>query len=170
MKYDVELDGVTRCIELSNNDGVWMVRVDGGPAREIRAVRDGATGWRLTHDADTHRVGVGRRGDRVSTVIDGVPRHGTVLDPRKRGLEDADGAGEGVLTTQMPGAIVRVPVSVGDTVTEGQVIVVVEAMKMENEFRAPFDGVVEALSVEAGQAVEAGAVLARLAPSDAETD
>ncbi|MCB9680888.1 MAG: biotin/lipoyl-binding protein [Alphaproteobacteria bacterium] len=67
----------------------------------------------------------------------------------------------------MPGAVVRVQVSAGDSVHAGQVLVVVEAMKMENEFKAPFAGVVASVEVAAGQAVESGAVLVVLDPADA---
>ncbi|HHO51784.1 MAG TPA: hypothetical protein ENK18_13135 [Deltaproteobacteria bacterium] len=59
----------------------------------------------------------------------------------------------------MPGAVVRVLVAAGAEVTAGQVLVVVEAMKMENEFKAPAAGVVEAVHVQAGSSVDAGALL-----------
>ena len=60
----------------------------------------------------------------------------------------------------MPGRVVRVLVSIGDRVLAGQPIVVVEAMKMENELRSPKEGVVREVNVQAGGAVEAQAVLA----------
>jgi biotin carboxyl carrier protein len=60
----------------------------------------------------------------------------------------------------MPGKIVRVLVAAGDQVTARQGLVVVEAMKMENELRAPHAGRVAELTVREGQAVEAGATLA----------
>jgi pyruvate carboxylase subunit B len=59
----------------------------------------------------------------------------------------------------MPGRVVRVLVAVGDHVTARQGVVVVEAMKMENELRAPRDGTVTEIAVLPGAAVEAGAVL-----------
>jgi propionyl-CoA carboxylase alpha chain len=59
----------------------------------------------------------------------------------------------------MPGRIARVLVAPGDRVTAGQAVVVVEAMKMENEMRAPKDGVVREISVKEGAAIEAGARL-----------
>ena len=59
----------------------------------------------------------------------------------------------------MPGRAVRVLVSVGDHVRARQGVIVVEAMKMENELRAPRDGIVKDVRVAAGAAVEAGAVL-----------
>ena len=59
----------------------------------------------------------------------------------------------------MPGRVMRVLVAVGDRVTARQGVVVVEAMKMENELRAPKDGVVKEVLVAPGAAVETGAVL-----------
>jgi pyruvate carboxylase subunit B len=62
----------------------------------------------------------------------------------------------------MPGKIVTVLVNVGDTVEKDQGLLVVEAMKMENELRAPGPGVVREVRVNSGQAVEAGELLARI--------
>jgi biotin carboxyl carrier protein len=59
----------------------------------------------------------------------------------------------------MPGKIVRVLVGEGDDVEEGQGVVVVEAMKMENEIGSPKDGKISAVKVESGQTVESGATL-----------
>jgi pyruvate carboxylase subunit B len=59
----------------------------------------------------------------------------------------------------MPGRVVRVLVAVGDRVTAGQGVVVVEAMKMENDLRTPTDGVVKEILVVPGAAVDSGAVL-----------
>ena len=62
----------------------------------------------------------------------------------------------------MPGLVVRVNVAVGDQVAAGQGLVVIEAMKMENELRASAAGVVRAVHVEAGAAVNKGVVLVEL--------
>ncbi len=65
----------------------------------------------------------------------------------------------------MPGTIVRVPVAEGDQVEVGDVVLVLEAMKMENELYAPVTGTVKAIYVEPGQAVEMNAVLAEIEPA-----
>jgi biotin carboxyl carrier protein len=88
---------------------------------------------------------------------------GTAVDPRASALDLAAGGSKGTVRSPMPGAVVRVLVAPGDAVTKGQVLVVVEAMKMENEFRAADDGVVASVGVAVGQAVEAGAVLVVMA-------
>ena len=69
-------------------------------------------------------------------------------------------AGEGeAVNCPMPGTIVSVNVKAGDTVKAGQILMVLEAMKMENEIMAGTDGTVTAVAVSAGQSVDAGALL-----------
>ncbi len=68
-----------------------------------------------------------------------------------------------VVRAQIPGRVVRVWVATGDQVEQGQRLLAVEAMKMENEVRAPRAGAVEAIEVSAGQTVELGAELVRIA-------
>jgi biotin carboxyl carrier protein len=78
--------------------------------------------------------------------------------PASRGVV----AREGALTAIMPGKIIRILATEGDKVAEGDVICILEAMKMENELKAPLAGVVKALHVQAGQDVEMGALLAEI--------
>ena len=70
----------------------------------------------------------------------------------------ASGAGESI-TSPMPGNILAVNVAAGDKVKKGQVLMILEAMKMENEIMAPRDGKVTAVAVTKGAAVESGALL-----------
>jgi biotin carboxyl carrier protein len=71
-------------------------------------------------------------------------------------------AGEGAVTAIMPGKVIRVLVSVGDAVAVGQVVCILEAMKMENELKASKAGTVKAIHVQPGSDVEMGAVLAEI--------
>ena len=75
-------------------------------------------------------------------------------------------AAPGSLTATMPGTVTRVAVAQGDGVEAGQVLLVLEAMKMEHPLAAPTAGVVAALHVEVGQQVETGAVLAVVEPPE----
>ena len=89
-----------------------------------------------------------------------------VLDPRAwrgkhSGVLEAEGRRQ--ILAPMPGKVVRVLVKQGDAVEAGQGLVVVEAMKMQNEIRSPKSGKIERLSVTEGQAVNAGEVLAVVA-------
>ena len=71
----------------------------------------------------------------------------------------AEGAGERTLKTQMPGRVVRILVAEGESVEEGQPVIVVEAMKMENELKSPVSGSVQRLCVEEGDQVQARSTL-----------
>ncbi|MEM6931697.1 MAG: acetyl-CoA carboxylase biotin carboxyl carrier protein subunit, partial [Myxococcota bacterium] len=96
----------------------------------------------------------------VAAQIGGEGAFGRAVDPRDEALLALSGGGQGEVKTPMPGAVVRVEVAEGDEVEKGQVLVVVEAMKMENEFRAESAGRVTSLPVKAGDSVDSGAVLA----------
>ena len=86
-----------------------------------------------------------------------------VVDPRtwrcrRHGVLEAEGRQQ--VLAPMPGKVVRLLVKVGDKVEAGQGLLVVEAMKMQNEIRSPKSGVVERLQAKEGQPVNAGEVLA----------
>ena len=86
-------------------------------------------------------------------LLNGRTRYG------RKGDRGGAGAGPQRLLAPMPGKIVRVPVAVGDSVRARQPVVVVEAMKMENELRAGRDGIVAEIHAREGMSVEAGALL-----------
>ncbi|WP_296595005.1 biotin/lipoyl-containing protein, partial [Phenylobacterium sp.] len=75
------------------------------------------------------------------------------------------GAGDGQVRAPMPGKITQLSVKAGETVTKGQPLLTLEAMKMEHALSAPFDGVVEDLAAELGAQVSEGALLAKLTPA-----
>jgi propionyl-CoA carboxylase alpha chain len=77
-----------------------------------------------------------------------------------RFLDPAEQVAAGSLLAPMPGSVVRIAVAVGDTVTAGQPILWLEAMKMQHRINAPSDGVVSELPVSEGQQIDVGAVLA----------
>jgi pyruvate carboxylase subunit B len=94
-----------------------------------------------------------------------------VVDERTRHIRSLTGAGTRaagppVLKAPMPGLVVRVPVEPGQRVAAGAGVVVLEAMKMENELRAPTDATVRAVHVRPGQAVEKGQVLVEFAAGE----
>ena len=88
----------------------------------------------------------------------GAPAAAPVAAPAAAPAPFASGAGESI-TSPMPGNILAVNVAAGDMVKKGQVLMILEAMKMENEIMAPRDGKVTAVAVTKGAAVESGALL-----------
>ena len=97
---------------------------------------------------------------RGTAVFDVVPRF--VLP----GAEEPTGG----LTAPMPGVVLELRVAVGDAVTTGQTLVVLEAMKMEHHMKAPFDGHVAEMLISDGQQVESGAVLLVIDPLETDLD
>ena len=88
--------------------------------------------------------------DGFEVEVVGFRHEFEVIDPRRKALRMAEGAGEKVLKTQMPGRVIRLLVEEGQEVEEGQPVVVVEAMKMENEMKSPVEGTVRRICVAEG--------------------
>ena len=82
--------------------------------------------------------------------------------PRKRGGHTGTAASGDAVTAPMQGTVVKVAVEEGQTVAVGDLVVVLEAMKMENPVTAHKDGVITGLAVEAGAAITQGTVLAEI--------
>ena len=111
----------------------------------------------LTTEGASPRVGVIGRGYR--TYVDVESERQRVANAVKKGA----GASENLVRAPMPGRIVKVLVSKGDAVTAGQPLLVMEAMKMENELKAKGDAIIADVHVAAGATVDGGAKLVTLA-------
>ena len=165
MKYVVDVNGARVEVSL-DADGI---RVDGELVQAHLSGVEGTPIHLLTLGSAIHRIAV-RRGDgrgRYSLWTDGYRFEVEALDDRTRAIRDLTGkdgraVGPRPLVAPMPGLIVRVNVRVGDAVQAGQGLVVMEAMKMENELRASAAGTVTGVRAVAGTAVEKGAVLVEL--------
>jgi acetyl/propionyl-CoA carboxylase alpha subunit len=123
----------------------------------------------LNVNGTLHRLAV-RRGEsrgEYSIWSDSHRFEVVALDERRRAINDMSGAaaassGPAPLVAPMPGLVVRLNVALGDQVLPGQPLVVMEAMKMENELRSSSAGVVAAIRAQPGAAVEKGAILIEL--------
>lgn len=169
MIFEIELNGKTRTVALERDpsaEGRFRVTVD-GTAVAVDVRRTGAYGLSMLFPDDSHASGVvhvapGQAPGELLGVIGGRTMAVTVNGRRSRrgDAEAAAGAhGEQRIAAPMPGRVVRVLVAPGDTVQARQAVIVVEAMKMENELRSPKTGRVKDVAVPAGTAVEAGRVL-----------
>jgi biotin carboxyl carrier protein len=101
---------------------------------------------------------------RLSIRVRGRVVRLEMLEQRRKRMKDAasshfSGSGNSLVTSPMPGKVLRYLVAEGAAVTEGQGVAVIEAMKMENELLCPKDGVVKTICVEPGCAVESGTKL-----------
>ena len=167
MTFDIDVNGRTRMVSVERAaEGRYRVVVDGRP-HEIDAARVGTFGLSLLLDGDSgvsREVQVAPAGPvgQMLVRIDGRTVMATVNGRRTgRAAADVSTGARGVqaVLAPMPGRVVRVLVAVGDAVTARQAVVVVEAMKMENELRSPKDGRVKEIAVTAGASVEAGRIL-----------
>jgi pyruvate carboxylase subunit B len=165
MKYVVDVHG--QRVEVVLHDGEVRVGDQSFDAHIVNV--DGTPVQMLTIGRSVYRVVVERGAVRGSYVlwIDGWRFPIEALDERTRAIRDAAAvsaaaAGPAPLVAPMPGLIVRVLVDEGAEVTAGQPLVVMEAMKMENELRSPSSGRVVAVKVKPGAAVEKGAELIAL--------
>jgi acetyl/propionyl-CoA carboxylase alpha subunit len=166
MKYIVEINGETREVSVAEGTvagpgeppiSAELSEIEGSP---VRMVRIGDEVFRVVAEK---REGRGR----YLLWIDGYRFEVEALDERRRALRDLTAAAAGPsgpapIVAPMPGLIVRVNVAVGDTVEAGQGVVVMEAMKMENELRATAAGKVRSVEIAPGTAVEKGALLVSL--------
>jgi pyruvate carboxylase subunit B len=143
--YSVSIDGRAQVVDLATSNGVLhSLKLANGSQYMFGYHRDGTK----------HEVSFSDR-----TVI--VDLYDPLSMKRKRGGDDGDGGGAHIRAI-MPGRVVRIHVAPGDEVRRGQGLLILEAMKMENEIVAPRDGVVAELLVIAGQAVDNGDELVRL--------
>ena len=168
MRFSLTLGGETKTVEVVEQNGRYRVRLGeewldvdarGGPGGPLSLLIDGAA-WladldevdgeiAVTLDGQTFRLQVEETGHRAG---------------RRRG---ASGSAGQRLVAPMPGRVVAVHVRPGDRVEPDAPLVVLEAMKMENEFRAAAGGVVAEVGVSPGQAVNAGDLLVVVAPDAA---
>ena len=165
MKYFVDVNGERREVVL-DADGIHA----GGAKQDARLTEvEGTPVWLLTVGDEVHRLIIKRGESRGSyTITVGGFRYDVeAVDERTRVIRDLSGvsaaaAGPAPLKAPMPGLIVRINVEAGAEVQAGQGLVVMEAMKMENELRATAAGKVKRVVVSVGQAVEKGALLVEM--------
>ena len=162
MIYEVNVDGKLHRLELEKADGSWECRLDGHEIK-IDAVIPRRDVLSLLVDGRAYEI------KREQTATDlhmwvGNARFAVELrDPRSlrwRRVSGGDDQGPRKLVAPMPGRIVRVLVDERAEVAMGQGIVVVEAMKMQNEIKSPKKGTVQKILAVPGAAVNAGDVLA----------
>jgi pyruvate carboxylase subunit B len=168
MKYFVTIDD--RELEVTVDGD--RVTVDGTVVQAELSPVPGTPLKRLTIDGKTLQWPMDKAsGGRWVVAPLGESWEVEVLDERARHIRQLTGSGQGksresVLKAPMPGLVVRVEVEPGQTVVEGQGILVLEAMKMENELRASAAGTVAAVLVVPGAAVEKGDVLVEYSPAE----
>lgn len=161
MTYDIVIDGKHYRLELRQDDGRWKCVLDGRDI-EVDAVlaRPDVLSLRLGNKA--YEVKCERVGSDMHLWVGSVRYAAEVRDPRslRSRTRAIDEHGPRKLTAPMPGKVVRILLREGAAVEAGTGIVVVEAMKMQNEVKSPKKGTVQRIVVSEGAAVNSGDVLA----------
>jgi acetyl/propionyl-CoA carboxylase alpha subunit len=146
-------------LEITSSGNEYTVSLDG---RQHRAERIESSGNRLELLIDGRRVVayVSPDGQRRWVTVGGRTFLLTKAATSRRSAAGHDGSSE--LRAPMPGQVRAIHVHPGETVTKGQVLAILEAMKMEIRLQAPFDGMVSSVDTEVGQTVEREQILIRL--------
>ena len=173
MQYDIDIGGRIRRVvvqRVHRSSGTFTVSIDGREwsvdagrvdGRSLSLLIEG-TGRQMSHEVTITPDPSGQLNVSVGSVPM-VLSLNTGRRSRRRGEGGQAGAGPQRVVAPMPGKIVRVLVSPGDEVRARQSLMVIEAMKMENELRAGRDGLVMEMHAREGQSVEAGGLLAVIA-------
>jgi biotin carboxyl carrier protein len=165
MNLRLKINNRVRNVTINRAASRDEISLDGkGIAAEVVEVRTGVFSILIASKVFEARVWAAADGARVA--IGGVEYQAQVEDPRqwRRGAAASTGVeGRQKVTAPMPGKVVRILVKSGDKVALGQGLLIVEAMKMQNEIKAAKEGTVEKIIVQEGQPVNAGEILAIIA-------
>lgn len=148
----------------SNGDTTLKVRCRGREAM-LDVVRLAPNRYSVLRDDKVFDLIFSHHGDEVTACVGGQVVSFEMLDEKLQRRADhagSHGHAGGRVVSPMPGKVVKVLVKAGDRVAKDQALVVVEAMKMENEFKAHADGVVTTVRVKAGDTVEANQILVEM--------
>ena len=162
VRVELDVAGTGRfVVSVVEHDGVSEVVIDDGPVR--RCALDAAAG-RIVVEGVVHPVTLVRSRSTFHVAVGGWSWTLDLVVPRGVAESATGGAGDGVVRSPMPGTVIALGVGVGDVVAAGDVVAIVEAMKMEHSLRAPVDGVVSELSASVGALVALDQPLLRIDP------
>lgn len=153
-RYEIEID----------NDGQILVN---GEPRDVDFLNLGGSLYSIITENKSLEAVIDDDESKIAVMMDGQLFETQVLDERAMLLVQRRGGlggGSGEVNAPMPGLIVMAAVAVGDKVEQGDTLIILESMKMQNELRSPIAGAVKAIHAAAGQAVDKGDLLAEIAP------
>lgn len=164
MIYEVSIAGKTHRVELARVGSGWHCKLNGREfPLDVSSIQNGVLS--LLIDGKSYEIKQENTATETNIVV-GSERFATIVrDPRSlRSRKRSGSEEEGIkkITASMPGKVVRILAPAGTAVEAGQGIVVIEAMKMQNEMKSPKKGTVKKINVTEGAPVEAGQVLAEV--------
>ena len=164
MIYSVTIGGKEYRVELTRIGSGWSCKLDGRDF-PLDAISLGNDQLSLLVSGKSYEVRREESAEGTSILIGRDRLNAMVRDPRSlrsRGGRDRGAQGPKKITAPMPGKVVRILAPLGSEVEAGQAVLVIEAMKMQNELKSPKKGNVRKLTVAEGAAVEAGQTLAEV--------
>ena len=164
MKLELKINGAEQTIDVVAPAPACRFQLADAPERGAHVESPEPGVYSVLMDGRSYDAYVEETPNGLVVSLQGYHFEIEARDPRRWSRKAAGSGGEGVQTimSPMPGKVVRVLVAAGDTVEAGQGIVVVEAMKMQNEMKAPRAGTVLSLPAKEGATVAAGEVLATI--------
>ncbi len=153
-RYEIEID----------NDGSVLVN---GELRDVDFLNLGGSLFSLITENKSFEAVIDDDEGRIAVMMRGRLFEAQVLDERAMLLLQRRGgqpSGSGEINAPMPGLIVEVTVESGQTVQQGETLIILESMKMQNELKSPVDGVVGSIHVSADQAVNKNDLLVEIKP------
>jgi biotin carboxyl carrier protein len=162
MRFSAFISGKEHQLEIIRRGVGFECRIDGNYV-DIDLTRISSDILSILYEGKSYEV---RRGVHEAVTVRDNSYQIQLTDPRSwrsRNLAGGGGSGPQKLTASMPGKVVRVLANAGVSVHAGQGVLVIEAMKMQNELRAPRSGTVERVAVGAGETIELGDLLAVIA-------
>lgn len=153
-RYEIEID----------NDGSVLVN---GELRDVDFLNLGGSLFSLITENKSFEAVIDDDEGRIAVMMRGRLFEAQVLDERAILLMQRRGAqpsGSGEVHAPMPGLVVTVTAEIDQPVQQGDTVIILESMKMQNELKSPVDGVVAAIHAEAGQAVDKNALLVEIKP------
>lgn len=149
-------------VELSRTPDGYRLHLDETRTVDIRVLAKADGQLKLLVDGRVCEAVIAARGDELHIHLDGEAYQLRYRHPLERLAAEHQGGASDGLRAPMPGSIIKVAVAIGDAVSRGQTLLVMESMKMETTLVAPRDGVVAGVNVAAGQSFDRDALLLSL--------
>ena len=166
MKLIAELNHEKHEVEITRGDGSRLTAEINGRVYELEASEPEPNVYLLKHQNQIYQIFVSpneKTGEPFAASVGSRNYEIKIVDPKRlrgSGAIGADATGASEIKTAMPGKVVRILTEVGAEIKAGDGVIIVEAMKMQNEMKSPKDGVVKEIRFATGATVNAGDVLA----------
>lgn len=159
MALDIKIGDRTATVRLVSKEGSQATIDIDGKLFDVDVIKVEEGVYSIIHNGKSYNIemipGDGPKNYFVNTYY--TSHEVEIIDAQSRYLKnrkgDSDGVGDKLISTPMPGKVVRIPVKEGDKVDKGDTVIVISAMKMESEYKSPVDGVVKRVYVQEGQTI-----------------